>query len=215
MLHIEFFHSVLCGHCFIMSDRLRTLSHKYKNLKITHNSHPLRWDAEHTENKFESDEEAIKNLIRKWEVANKIDDKHRFNIKGLEKMNYEEPYARRSMLAIRAGIRAGGKAWDLFDLFQTALYTNNLDIADEEVIAQLIEETDLDFRKWLMFYEDPETEEMELNDFKLIDKYDLDLVPAMVIEGKHAIEGTKRLDLAEKLLLEAAEAEGITLELNT
>lgn len=215
MLHIEFFHSVLCGHCFIMSDRLRTLSHKYKNLKITHHSHPLRWDAEHTENKFESDEEAIKNLIRKWEVANKIDDKHRFNIKGLEKMNYEEPYARRSMLAIRAGIRAGGKAWDLFDLFQTALYTNNLDIADEEVIAQLIEETDLDFRKWLMFYEDPETEEMELNDFKLIDKYDLDLVPAMVIEGKHAIEGTKRLDLAEKLLLEAAEAEGITLELNT
>lgn len=215
MLHIEFFHSVLCGHCFIMSDRLRTLSHKYKNLKITHHSHPLRWDAEHTENKFESEEEAKKNVIRKWEVANIIDDKHRFNIKGLEKMNYEEPYARRSMLAIRAGIRAGGKAWDLFDLFQTALYTNNLDIADEEMIAQLIEETDLDFRKWLMFYEDPETEEMELNDFKLIDKYDLDLVPAMVIEGKHAIEGTKRLDLAEKLLLEAAEAEGITLELNT
>ena len=54
MLHIQFFHSVLCGHCYIMSDRLRILSDKYKNLKITHHSHPLRWNEENTEIKKET-----------------------------------------------------------------------------------------------------------------------------------------------------------------
>lgn len=214
MLHIQFFHSVLCGHCYIMSDRLRILSDKYKNLKITHHSHPLRWNEENTEIKFDTKEEAKNNVIHKWEVANKIDGKNRFNVEGLEHMNYEEPYARRAMLAIRAGVRAGGNSWDLFDLFQTALYKHNKDISDEEVIARIIENTDINFRKWLVFYEDPETENMEFEDFRKIDKYNLNLVPAMVIEGKHVIEGTKRLDLAENLILEIADTEEINLILN-
>lgn len=211
MLNIQFFHSVLCGHCFIMSNRLRKLTEKYKNIKVTHHSHPLRWDKEHVTYIFNSKEEERQDRIRKWEFANRIDDEKRFNIEGMKQVSYDEPYARLPMLAIRAGVLAGGDAWDIFDLFQEAIYMHNLNIGDEEVIAQLIEETDLNFKTWLQFYEDPATEDLELKDFQVVKDYGLKLVPAMVVQGKHIIEGTKRYELAEQLLLEAAEEEGIQL----
>lgn len=81
-------------------------------------------------------------MLRKWGTANRIDDDQRFNIEGIKHTNFDEPYARLSMIAIRAGVLAGGNAWDLFDLFQEAIYMKNRTIGDEEVITQLIEETE-------------------------------------------------------------------------
>lgn len=211
MLNIEFFHSTVCGHCFIMSARLRKITDKYKNIAITHRSHPLRWDENHVDETFNTKEEKRADMFRKWETANRIDDDHRFNIEGMKHTDFEEPYARLSMIAIRAGILAGGNAWDLFDLFQEAIYMKNQNIGDEEIIAQLIEETELDFKTWLTYYEDPKTEALEIKDFEHVEEYGLKLVPTMVVEKKHIIEGTKRLDLAEDLLIKAAAAEGIQL----
>lgn len=211
MLNIEIFHSTMCDNCFIMSARLKKITDKYKNIAITHRSHPLRWDEDHVDETLKTKEEERADMLRKWGTANRIDDDQRFNIEGIKHTNFDEPYARLSMIAIRAGVLAGGNAWDLFDLFQEAIYMKNRTIGDEEVIAQLIEETELDFRTWLTYYEDPKTEALEIKDFKLVEEYGLDLVPAMVIEKKHIIEGTKRLDLAKDLIIKAATAEGIQL----
>lgn len=121
------------------------------------------------------------------------------------------PTARRSMLAIQAGVLAGGNEWDLFDRFQQALYEEVRNITDEDVIADIIIEMGIDFNPFLKHYEDPKTEEMVVSDFKRVDKYNLTLVPAMVVEETHIIEGTKRKDLAIQLLKEIAEAEGYSM----
>lgn len=202
-MKVEFFHSVMCGHCFIMSNRIRHLVKKYPEIEIIHRSYPLRWDDAKDKEEFKAD------MVKKWEFANRIDDKHRFNIDGLKNiMAFKMPTARRPMIAIQAGVLAGGDEWDLFDRFQKALYEEVRNIEDEEVIADIIIEMDIDFATFLSYYEDSRTEEMVISDFKLADKYNLTLIPAMVIEEKHVIEGTKRSDLAEKLLKKAAKEEG-------
>jgi len=186
-----------------MSDRIRDIVKEYPEINIIHRSHPLRWDDQ---------EEASSDWEEKWKVANRIDEKDRFNIEGMKTRNFKMPTARLAMIAIRAGTLAGGDEWALFDRFQRALYVENQDIADEEVIAQLIVEAGIDFGTFLKYYDDPKTEALEKTDFNKAAKYDLDLIPAMVVEGKHVIQGTKRRDLAVELLQEAADAEGIRLE---
>lgn len=212
MLNVEFFHSVMCGHCFIMSDRIRKIIEQYPEINIIHRSYPLRWDDKEEKEEFASQEEYRADVERKWEIANRIDDEHRFNLDGLKEMDFKMPTARRSMIAIQAGVLAGGNEWDLFDRFQEALYVENLNISDEEVIADIIIEAGVDFEEFLNFYENPKTELMIKEDFGRADDYGLELIPAMVVEGKHIYEGTKRSDLALKLLKEAAEAEGISIE---
>jgi len=186
-----------------MSDRIRSIVKEYPDINIIHRSHPLRWDDQ---------EEASPDWEEKWEVANRVDEKNRFNIEGMKAQNFKMPTARRAMIAIRAGTLAGGNEWDLFDRFQRALYIDNKNIADEEVIAQLIVEAGIDFGTFLKYYEDPKTEALEKEDFQKAEAYDLDLIPALVVEGEHVIQGTKRRDLAVDLLKKAADTEGIRLE---
>lgn len=210
-MKVEFFHSVMCGHCFIMSDRIRRIVEEYPEIKITHRNYPLRWDNTKDTENFENEADLRRDFKRKWTTANSIDDKHRFNLEGLNEMNFPMPTSRLPMIAIQAGTLAGGDEWDLFDRFQSALYEDIRNISDEDVIADIIAEAGIDFNEFLKYYEDPKTEEMIKNDFKLADDYGLELIPAMVIEGKHKIVGTKRFDLAKNLLKEAAEKEGIVL----
>lgn len=210
-MNVEFFHSVMCGHCFIMSDRIRKVVKDYPQINIIHRNYPLRWDDTNDREEFVTEAEMKRDFKRKWTVANNIDDKHRFNMEGFEEMNFPMPTSRLPMIAIQAGTLAGGDEWDLFDRFQSALYEDIRNISDEDVIADIIDEAGIDFEKFIKYYEDPKTEEMIKEDFKLADEYGLDLIPAMVIEGKHKIVGTKRLDLAIDLLKEAAEEEGIEL----
>lgn len=209
-MKVEFFHSVLCGHCFIMSNRIRKIVEKYPEIEIIHRSHPLRWDNSEDEI-YTSEVEAKENQLKKWTIANKIDEESRFNLKGLKNMSFKYPTARRSMIAIQAGVFAGADEWDLFDRFQHALYVELRDIEDEDVIADIIEEAGIHFSDFIKYYEDSKTEENIKSDFELVKHYNLKTIPAMVVESKHVIEGTKRSDLALKLLKEAAQKEGIDI----
>lgn len=211
LMKVEFFHSVMCGHCFIMSNRIRRIVAKYPQIEVIHRPHPLRWDNSVDKQTYSSEEDFKQGTIKKWEIANRIDDNKRFNIEGLRNMDFKMPTARRSMIAIQAGVLAGGNEWDLFDRFQQALYEEVRNIDDEDVIADIIIEMGIDFTQFLSHYENPQTEEMIISEFKLVDKYDLTLIPAMVVERRHVIEGTKRSDLALKLLKEAAEIENLNL----
>lgn len=210
-MKIEFFHSVLCAYCFIMSDRMHRIIKQYPELEIEHRSFPLRWQQGSLEATYDSLSKEKTDVLNKWDRANRIDDKHRFNVDAIRRADFNIPTSRNAMIAIRAGELAGGSAWELFDKFQKALYVRALDISDEEVIAQLIEETTIDFENWLDFYNDPATEALELTDFQIVKNYNLSLVPALVIENKHIIEGTKRTDLAIKLIEEVAKEEGVHL----
>lgn len=77
----------MCGHCFIMSKRIREIVAEYPKLEIIHRSHPLRWDDSEDKETFASEEEFKEETINKWEIANRIDEAKRFNIEGLKKMD--------------------------------------------------------------------------------------------------------------------------------
>lgn len=204
-----FVHNVLCGHCFIMSRRLREIKEEHPSLEIDHRSFPLRWDPYSNE---EHDQGDVKEMKNKWELANRIDEESRFNVEKLDQASFPYPTSRLPMLAIRAGVRVGGDPWDLFDLFQSAFFEEVKNISQIEVIEDLISKTSLDMEEWQTAFNDPETEIRELEDFKWADKKDLTLIPAMVVNDTHLIQGTKRKDLAVDLIQEALEKDGESLK---
>lgn len=93
-----------------MSDRTCAIVQKYPDINIIHHSYSLRWeeplDETINEEAFGSD------WVRAWKIANRIDEKHRFNIEGMKQVDFKMPTARLAMIAIRAGTLAGGNAWD-------------------------------------------------------------------------------------------------------
>lgn len=200
-MNVEFYHSVLCGHCFIMSRRMREIVAEYPEINIIHRGFPLRWDDVKEDSDFEN----------KWEIANRIDEEKLFNIEGMKQTDFPMPTSRLPMIAIQAATLAGGNEWDLFDAFQKALYSDNQNIADEDVIADIIMSQNVDFDLFLKYYEDPSTEEQIKEDFKRAETFGLDLIPALVVEEEYPIIGTKRTDLAIKLLNEASLDLGISL----
>ncbi len=208
-MKITFTHNVLCGHCFIMSRRLRQIKTEYLALEVTHRSFPLRWKP-YSADKY--DRGGMKEMRNKWELANRIDEERRFNVSKLEEVTFQYPDSRLPMLAIRAGVSIGGDPWDLLDLFQSAFFEEVRDISQIEIIEALISDASLDLDEWGKAFRDPQTEIKELQDFEWINKKGITLVPALLVNDKHLIEGTKRKDLAVDLIREALEKDGESLQ---
>lgn len=208
-MKITFTHNVLCGHCFIMSGRLRQIKAEYPALEVTHRSFPLRWKP-YSSKKY--DRGNMKEMKTKWELANRIDEESRFNVTKLDEVSFQYPNSRLPMLAIRAGVSIGGDPWDLLDLFQSAFFEEVRDISQIEVIEDLISETSLNLDEWRRAFRDPQTEIKELQDFEWVNKTGITLVPALVVNDTHLIEGTKRRDLAVDLIQEALEKDGESLQ---
>lgn len=208
-MKITFTHNVLCGHCFIMSRRLRQIKAEYPSLEVTHRSFPLRWKPYSSKDHDQGDMKMMKN---KWELANRIDEESRFNVIKLNDVSFPYPESRLPMLAIRAGVRAGGEPWDLLDLFQSAFFEEVRDISRRDVIEDLISKTSLNMEEWRIAFNDPQTEIKELEDFEWVQEEEIMLVPAMMVNEKYLIQGTKRKDLAVELIQKSLEKDGESLK---
>lgn len=214
-MKIEFVHDVICSFCFPMSHRMRNIYEKYNNVEITHRSFALGWDVSNFEGMFGSHEAVKPEVLGHWEQANQNDDLSRFNIEGMRKKDFLFPTSKHPLIAAKtAGLLGGEKSyWEAFDSLQHALFVDNQDIADIEVIEAVICDTSLDFEQWKKRFEDPKTEEAVQEDLDFVRKNGINSVPALIVEDKYLINGAQPQDVIEKTLEEIAEKEN--LQLNT
>src|SRR5690554_6952207 len=124
MKKIEFFHNVVCSHCFIMSRRLEEVLKAFPGVEVIHRSFPLHWDAATVDSGLSSHNQ----LLRKWEMANRIDEEKRFNVRKLSESDFTMPTSKNAHLAIRAAARLGEDPDQWFHLFQSALYEKVIDV---------------------------------------------------------------------------------------
>jgi len=166
----------------------------YPNIEVKHRSFPLRYQKNKKDFPFRMYDDRSGDILKHWKSANRMDKEHRFNIEGMRKQNFEFPTSRLAEIAVKAGVIVSGTElqWDLFDYFQRALFVRNLNIGEDQVIRDLMEEIDIDYKKWEKFYENPATEEKLFADYQKVEDYDLDLIPSIVIEEEKIVKGALR-----------------------
>jgi predicted DsbA family dithiol-disulfide isomerase len=192
---IEFFHDVICSFCFPMSYRMRKLAGMLPEVEVVHRSFALVKEEYDFDRMFGSRAAAKNEILSHWEHANQNDDLHRFNIQGMRQTNFPFPTSMKGLIACKAAFFVGGDAlyWDVFDALQNALFVQNRNIGEQNVIDDVIGETDIDFNQWKRHYEDPKTKEAVEDDLLLAEQYSINSVPYLIINGKHRVSGAQPL----------------------
>lgn len=192
---IEFFHDVICSFCFPMSYRMREIQKLMPEVEIIHRSYALVKSASDFDFMFGSRIAAKNEILRHWEHANNNDDLHRFNIEGMRKAKFLFPTSMKALIACKAAyfVAENDGYWDVFDNLQNALFVQNLNIEDDEIINECVKKSGIDFDSWAIHYNAKETKEEVEKDLLLVKEYNIQGVPALIINGKHQISGAQSL----------------------
>ena len=205
MLKIEFFHDVICSFCFPMSYVMRKLQKQIPNVKITHRSFALIESAKDFDLMFTSRESAKDEILTHWACANEYDELNRFNIEGMKQASFLFPTSMPSLIACKAAYFSEDEEayWDVFDSLQYAFFVKNLNIESYEVIKDCVSKLKIDLEAWSYHFNRNETKEAVLKDFELVQKYDIEIVPTLIINEKHKLSGPKTfeeiIDFCQKL----------------
>lgn len=130
-----------------------------------------------------------------WAHANQNDDLHRFNISGMRQAAFPFPTSMKGLLASKAAYFVAGDAgyWDVFDNLQNALFVQNQNIEEDEIIEDCIRKSGIDFESWVHYYNSAETKDAVEKDFLLVRQYKIRGVPALIINGTRQISGAQPL----------------------
>lgn len=192
---IEFFHDVICSFCFPMSYRMRQLQKMMPEAQIVHRSYALVKSERDFDMMFGSRAAAKAEIMSHWEHANLNDDLHRFNISGMRQTDFLFPSSMKGLIACKAAYFVAGDAgyWDVFDALQNALFVLNQNIEENEIIEGCIRKSGIDFDSWVQHYNSEETRDAVEKDFLLVKQYNIQGVPALVINRNQQISGAQPL----------------------
>lgn len=201
-MKIEFFHDVICSFCFPMSYRMRQLKERRPEIQIIHRSFALVPEVEAFDKMFGNRESSKAEILTHWEQANENDDLHRFNIDGMRKSDFLFPISIPALRAVKAAEYLGGDeiAWDVFDALQNALFVQNKNVEDIDVIKEAVSTTDIDLEKWEQAFNNPVSLDGVYRDFELAGSYGISSVPFIVIDGKYGLSGAQSLSKIEETI---------------
>lgn len=204
---VEFFHDVICSFCFPTSFRMRQLQKMMPETQIIHRSYALVKSERDFDEMFGSRAAAKNEILSHWEQANQNDDLHRFNISGMHKVEFPFPASMKALTACKAAYFTAGDAgyWDVFDALQNALFVQNRNIEDSDIINECIRQSGIDFAKWEQHYNSSDTKEAVEKDLILAKQYGIKGVPCLIIDGKYRISGAQPLAQIIQAIRGAAE----------
>lgn len=207
-IKIEFFHDVLCSYCFPMSYRMRRVKAKMPELSITHRAYILIESERDYKRMFGSREEAKNTIVKHWEDAARYDELKRFNAEGMMKTAFPFPTSMPPLRACKAALSVAGEEaeWDLFDSLQMALYSENLNLEDEEVLKSRVSACGINVEAWLESYHSSLTRDAVITDMNIADLRGVEVVPSLVMNGRVILSGLKSPEEIERAIRTAQDA---------
>ncbi|WAW15539.1 DsbA family oxidoreductase [Peptostreptococcus equinus] len=201
-MKIEFFHDVICSYCFPMSARMRKIAERYENIEIIHRSFALAWKDEDYIRQFGSREAVKDKVVSHWHLANENDDEHRMNIEQMKDADFNFPLSRSALIACESARKVGGEIayWNAFDSIQNKLFVESKNIESDKVLEEAIINAGIDKDKWIKFYKSPSTERDVLKDMELSDKYNINVVPTLIINGDVILAGAQSEIIIENVI---------------
>ncbi|RTR33196.1 DsbA family oxidoreductase [Shewanella atlantica] len=207
-LRVDFFHDVICGWCYVLSPRLRQLASEL-DLDVHHHAFALSASKEEMVAKFGgSMTQAKKIILGHWEQCALADDQKRVNVEGMRKQSFEYPTSLPGLLACKAAKIQGGeqKYWDYFDAVQHAHMSENRNIADMDVLADIAADLGLDKNTFQQDYKSQEVLEEVNQDRQLAQQLSIQSVPSLVINEQWLISGAQPLDELRQQLKQMQES---------
>jgi len=174
---------------------MRQLQKMMPEAQIVHRSYALVKSERDFDAMFGSRAAAKAEIMSHWEHANHNDDLHRFNISGMRHADFLFPTSMKNLIACKAAYFVAGDAgyWDVFAALQNALFVQNRNIEENNVIEDCVRESGIDFESWVQHYNNEETKDAVEKDFLLVKQYNIQGVPALVINGNQQISGAQPL----------------------
>ncbi|HOV92353.1 MAG TPA: DsbA family protein [Candidatus Kapabacteria bacterium] len=184
-MKIEFFHDVLCAWCFAFSPRMRKLHKEHPEIEIVQRSFALAPSKESLSRMFGNPEQAKKEIIGHWRLANQNDDEHRINADLMETKPFDYPYSMPGLMACKsAEFQRGTEGhWDYFDRVQKAHLVDCEDINDPEVLIKCAEDIGLDMERFKKDFQSDTAKHAVIQDIELARHYGINGVPSIVIDG--------------------------------
>jgi len=200
-LKIDFFHDVICGWCYVLSPRLRQLA-KEMDLEIHHHAFALSADKNEIIGKFGSMKKAKKIILGHWEQCALADDQKRVNVEGMRNKSFEYPVSTPGLIACKAAQKQGGQQeyWDYFDAVTHAHMSQNRNIGDLDILADIAVEVGLNRQRFIQDYASADRVQEIKRDRKLARKFEIQSTPSLVINEQWVISGALQLDELRKQL---------------
>ncbi|KGJ95849.1 DsbA family oxidoreductase [Thalassotalea sp. ND16A] len=200
-LKVDFFHDAICGWCYVLSPRLRQLTTEL-NLDVQHHAFALSPSKAEVQSQFGSMKQAKHIILGHWQQCAMADDKNRINVEGMRKQNFEYPTSMPGLLACKAAMKQGGQQeyWDYFDAVTHAHMSENRNIADLNVLADIAVEVGLNKQRFLQDFASQDRLREVKNDRKLARKFDIQSTPSLVINDQWLLSGALSLKELRKQL---------------
>lgn len=179
-------------------------------VQIVHRSYALVKSEHDFDKMFGSRAAAKAEIMRHWEHANQNDDLHRFNIAGMKKTDFPFPTSMKALISCKAAYFTAGETgyWDVFDALQNALFVQNRNIEENDVIEDCVKKSGLDLAVWEQHYNNEETKNAVERDFLLAKQYNVQVVPCLIVDGKQQISGAQPLSKIIQLINNFVERKG-------
>ncbi len=204
MIHLEFFHDVLCAWCYALSPRVRRLAASNPDVVVEHRCFALAPTPDAIVAIFGSREAGKREILQHWRAANRNDDEHRINADLMAARPFDYPWSMPGLRACKAAELQGGQSahWDMFDRVQRAHLTECLNIADDDVLRACAADVGLDVDRWERDYRSREVAELVERDLARARVYGITGVPTLVAEGRSMLVGAQPYDRLARWLEE-------------
>lgn len=182
-LTLTFFHDVVCGWCFNLSPRLRTLAAEF-DLDIRHRTFVLQDSPERMVHVFGSHAAAKATVLGHWEAcAASSENPQRFAIEKMCAAPFNYPHGLPAALACQVAQQMGGASghWRLFDALQRAHLSQARNIADQEVLLDVAKDAGFDPMAFRRRLEDGETLKAVETDRALAHRLGVRSVPTVIV----------------------------------
>ncbi len=192
-LKIEFFHDTICSFCFPMAYTMRQLSVALPQVEIIHRSFALAPTSNDLDRMFGSHKQAKQEIMHHWARANQLDPLHRFNIEGMQQTSFLFPISMPALYACKAmQLKHGEEAYfDLFDQLQHALFVDNKDISNPDVIMKVASALPYESNQIMM--NSDQVKQLVQQDIEKAMSYGIHGVPALLINETYVLQGYQSL----------------------
>ena len=192
-LTLEFFHDVVCGWCFNLSPRLRSLSDTF-DIEIRHRTFVLQASSAEMVRRFGSMAWAKETILEHWRNCRSASDQPQaFNIEGMRRAAFDYPHGLPGALACKATERQEGQSghWAMFDALQRAHISRARNVADYSVLAELADDIGLSRPVFMRDLSDAHTRSLVEADRSYAAQMQVTSVPTVIVveTGKRLVNG--------------------------
>ncbi|WP_246263859.1 DsbA family oxidoreductase [Metallosphaera tengchongensis] len=201
MIHITFFHDVLCPFCYVTNKRLKNVISKYENVKVKHKAFMIISSLDDLLAAAPTPEDARELFRSEFSILTRYypdyDPK-----KVLDKGKIGHVWSMPPLMACKAAeFQRGDQGhWEYFSLAQDKFFMEGENINDDSVLISIAKEVGLDVERFKRDFKSKEAKLAVIQDEEEAKAMGIRGVPALVVNDKWLIRGVQTEEFLKQVV---------------